>query len=408
MSRAPSTCSGEMYSGVPTTVPAVAWPRSLGRRALAMPKSVRTTRPSFPSMTLSGLRSRCSTPARWAAPRPAHTSVAIAMVAAGVTRPSRSRRARSDSPSMSSMVKKQSLRSCPMSKQRATFGCVTRRARRTSRRKRSSMPGSRAISRAMTLSATVSSSVTSRARYTLPIPPTPMRPRMAKRSATSGPAEARASLLCGGSPLLRGLPDVAADSSVAEGARSVGASFCTVMRGCYAVYRGSTLLSLAPSLWAALVYSDRGRPRVVPRPSMRKGARCVSMTLLARKRCGALGACRKKLQRGNRQGRDGMFVAAHGEELPAVQVGPATAVSSGHARVVARATPGVIRFGRCVGLGSQRGRQGVRGDDRGRAGYDPWMMVALLVYAYCVSMPSSRRIERATVEDVAFRVLSGD
>ena len=47
-------------------------------------------------------------------------------------------------------------------------------------------------------------------------------------------------------------------------------------------------------------------------------------------------------------------------------------------------------------------------DDRGRAGYDPRMMVALLVYAYCVGMPSSRKIERATVEDVAFRVLSGD
>src|SRR3990172_3223426 len=47
-------------------------------------------------------------------------------------------------------------------------------------------------------------------------------------------------------------------------------------------------------------------------------------------------------------------------------------------------------------------------DDRGRAGYHPAMMVALLVYAYCVGKPSSRRIERATYEDVAFRVLSGD
>ena len=47
-------------------------------------------------------------------------------------------------------------------------------------------------------------------------------------------------------------------------------------------------------------------------------------------------------------------------------------------------------------------------DDRGRAGFDPTMMVALLVYAYCVGKPSSRKIERATYEDVAFRVLSGD
>jgi transposase len=47
-------------------------------------------------------------------------------------------------------------------------------------------------------------------------------------------------------------------------------------------------------------------------------------------------------------------------------------------------------------------------DPRGRAGYAPTMMVALLVYAYCVGKPSSRRIEKATHEDVAFRVLAGD
>jgi len=47
-------------------------------------------------------------------------------------------------------------------------------------------------------------------------------------------------------------------------------------------------------------------------------------------------------------------------------------------------------------------------DSRGRASYHPGMMVALLLYAYCVGRPSSRRIERATYEDVAFRVLAGD
>src|SRR5690606_37974829 len=35
------------------------------------------------------------------------------------------------------------------------------------------------------------------------------------------------------------------------------------------------------------------------------------------------------------------------------------------------------------------------------------MMTALLVYAYSVGVFSSRRIERATVEDVAFRFLAG-
>lgn len=47
-------------------------------------------------------------------------------------------------------------------------------------------------------------------------------------------------------------------------------------------------------------------------------------------------------------------------------------------------------------------------DDRGRAGYDPLMMVTLLVYGYSIGKTSSRKMERATYEDVAFRVLSGD
>ena len=47
-------------------------------------------------------------------------------------------------------------------------------------------------------------------------------------------------------------------------------------------------------------------------------------------------------------------------------------------------------------------------DVRGRAAYHPLMMVKLLVYGYCIGVRSSRKIERATYEDVAFRVLSGD
>ena len=47
-------------------------------------------------------------------------------------------------------------------------------------------------------------------------------------------------------------------------------------------------------------------------------------------------------------------------------------------------------------------------DSRGREGYAPRMMVALLVYAYCTGKPSSRKIEKATHEDVAFRVIAGD
>jgi transposase len=41
----------------------------------------------------------------------------------------------------------------------------------------------------------------------------------------------------------------------------------------------------------------------------------------------------------------------------------------------------------------------------GTAGYDPDMLLALLVYAYCQGVRSSRQIERRCLTDVAFRVL---
>ena len=47
-------------------------------------------------------------------------------------------------------------------------------------------------------------------------------------------------------------------------------------------------------------------------------------------------------------------------------------------------------------------------DSRGQRPYHPSMMVALLVYAYCTWVYSSRRIERACHEDVAFRVITGN
>lgn len=47
-------------------------------------------------------------------------------------------------------------------------------------------------------------------------------------------------------------------------------------------------------------------------------------------------------------------------------------------------------------------------DARGERPYSPKMMTALLLYAYSTGVFSSRRIERATVEDVAFRFLSGN
>lgn len=45
---------------------------------------------------------------------------------------------------------------------------------------------------------------------------------------------------------------------------------------------------------------------------------------------------------------------------------------------------------------------------RGFPPHDPSMMVALLLYAYCVGVPSSRKIEQRTHEDIAFRVLAAN
>ncbi|MCA1674770.1 MAG: transposase [Actinobacteria bacterium] len=47
-------------------------------------------------------------------------------------------------------------------------------------------------------------------------------------------------------------------------------------------------------------------------------------------------------------------------------------------------------------------------DGAGRAAYDPEMMLALLVYAYCRGMRSSRRVEAACRADLAFRAICVD
>jgi transposase len=43
---------------------------------------------------------------------------------------------------------------------------------------------------------------------------------------------------------------------------------------------------------------------------------------------------------------------------------------------------------------------------QGQPPYHPAMLVKLLFYAYCMGIPSSRKIEKATYEDIAFRILA--
>src|SRR5918912_2543864 len=47
-----------------------------------------------------------------------------------------------------------------------------------------------------------------------------------------------------------------------------------------------------------------------------------------------------------------------------------------------------------------------RADGHGRAAYEPSMMIALVLYCWSRDVRSSRRIERACVEDVACRVIA--
>src|ERR1700726_4116633 len=48
----------------------------------------------------------------------------------------------------------------------------------------------------------------------------------------------------------------------------------------------------------------------------------------------------------------------------------------------------------------------IRSDLRGRPPYHPALMVKLLIYGYCTGRMSSRKLEQATYDDVAFRVLA--
>ena len=49
-----------------------------------------------------------------------------------------------------------------------------------------------------------------------------------------------------------------------------------------------------------------------------------------------------------------------------------------------------------------------RQDGRGLSAYHPLLLTRLLLYGYCIGVTSSRRMERATYDDVAFRYLAAD
>ena len=109
-----------MYAGVPASSPG----SPVSRADRASPKSVTRTRPSSPTSTLSGLKSRWTMPAACAAasPRPACTNTRrISRHGRGVS----SQRA-SVAPSTSSIATNMQSRSNPTSWTCTTFGCERR------------------------------------------------------------------------------------------------------------------------------------------------------------------------------------------------------------------------------------------------------------------------------------------
>jgi len=47
-------------------------------------------------------------------------------------------------------------------------------------------------------------------------------------------------------------------------------------------------------------------------------------------------------------------------------------------------------------------------EDRGYPPYHPVMMIKVLLYAYCIGVPSSRKIAKRLEEDISFRVLAAN
>ena len=96
----------------------------------------------------------------------------------------------------------------------------------------------------------------------------------------------------------------------------------------------------------------------------------------------------------------------HGEAIPAGAAGSGVLAASGYAGVAARRSSGASGDrGDRESSGYLRGARGPAAGGAGAAGYDPDMLLALLVWAYANRVTSSRRIEGMCGTDLAFRVI---
>ena len=107
-----------MYSGVPMITPVPVTPRVWSDRA--MPKSMILALPSLSIMTFWGLRSRWTTPRRWASARPSAICLASPTALASVRWPDRRMKLLRSSPGTYSMEMKIESHSSPRSYIRQT------------------------------------------------------------------------------------------------------------------------------------------------------------------------------------------------------------------------------------------------------------------------------------------------
>ncbi len=203
---APTICSGDMYAGVPSSAPSAVMRRSSAlavselaelvsaspgvsgrdgpRPSPAIPKSSTRARPSRPTITLLGLKSRWMSPASWAAcrPRPALTYTATI---ARQSRDAARSHASSVHPSTNSMAMNVCPACVPISCTVTTFGCDRRAIACASRNSRADWPSPSSL-RCSTLTATLRSSCSSNAANTSPIPPAPRRRMIVNRPMRVG------------------------------------------------------------------------------------------------------------------------------------------------------------------------------------------------------------------------------
>ncbi len=82
---APLACSGERYCAVPSTAWDWVSAACVSSTARAIPKSMTLTLPSGVTLTLAGLMSRCTIPARWLKDRASMMPSMYSMACSGVT-----------------------------------------------------------------------------------------------------------------------------------------------------------------------------------------------------------------------------------------------------------------------------------------------------------------------------------